>query len=251
MRTHALLAIAIVTSIAGDARADRYDDAVKHAGRSADDLKRDPLDHPAEILRLAKIDAGMTVADILGADGYFSELASYLVGPKGHVWLVNNPAYAAFSDSDRKPRLAKNRLPNVEDRVIDPAAAKLGDATVDVVLLVKVYHDLYWVDDNKKNWPDINAGLLIDQVVRALKPNGMLLVEDHSTKPGSGTGDATKLHRIEEAFVRAELEKRGLKLVGTTDVLRQPADKRDQISYKPPMLGKTDRFVLVFQKAAK
>jgi hypothetical protein len=27
-----------------------------------------------------------------------------------------------------------------------------------------------------------------------------------------------------------------------------PGDARDQISYKGPMLGKTDRFVLVFRK---
>ena len=32
---------------------------------------------------------------------------------------------------------------------------------------------------------------------------------------------------------------RGFELVGKSDLLRIPADKRDQISYKPPMLGKT------------
>jgi hypothetical protein len=30
--------------------------------------------------------------------------------------------------------------------------------------------------------------------------------------------------------------------------LRRPGDARDQISYKGPMLGKTDRFVVVFRK---
>jgi hypothetical protein len=32
--------------------------------------------------------------------------------------------------------------------------------------------------------------------------------------------------------------------------LRRPDDSRDLISYKGPMLGKTDRFVLVFRKSA-
>jgi predicted methyltransferase len=36
--------------------------------------------------------------------------------------------------------------------------------------------------------------------------------------------------------------------VGKSDALREPTDKRDQISYKPPALGHTDRFVLVFRK---
>jgi len=39
--------------------ADAYDAAVAHAGRSAADLKRDPLDHPADILRLSGIKPGM------------------------------------------------------------------------------------------------------------------------------------------------------------------------------------------------
>ena len=34
------------------------------------------------------------------------------------------------------------------------------------------------------------------------------------------------------------------------DLLRRPDDARDQVSYKGPMLGKTDRFVVVFRKSA-
>jgi predicted methyltransferase len=32
-------------------------------------------------------------------------------------------------------------------------------------------------------------------------------------------------------------------------VLRRPDDARDQLTYKGPMVGKTDRFVLVFHKS--
>jgi predicted methyltransferase len=34
----------------------------------------------------------------------------------------------------------------------------------------------------------------------------------------------------------------------SSDLLRRPDDARDQITYKGPMLGKTDKFVLVFRK---
>src|SRR5207253_11173856 len=71
---------------------DVYQAAVEHQGRSSDDLKRDSLDHPAEVLRLAGIKPGMQVADYLAGDGYYSELLSYVVGPKGHVLLINNAA---------------------------------------------------------------------------------------------------------------------------------------------------------------
>src|SRR5256885_13461382 len=69
---------------------DRYDAAVAQAGRSADDVKRDALDHPGDILRLTGIGPGMRVADILAGDGYYSELASSLVGPTGQVLSINN-----------------------------------------------------------------------------------------------------------------------------------------------------------------
>ena len=73
--------------------ADIYAEAVAHSGRSADDVKRDALDHPADVLRLAGIKPGMQVADVLAGDGYYSELLSYVVGPKGHVQLLNNAGF--------------------------------------------------------------------------------------------------------------------------------------------------------------
>ncbi|MFX9031514.1 hypothetical protein ABTN13_20600, partial [Acinetobacter baumannii] len=76
-----------------NAAADSYSAAVHHEGRSAADLKRDALDHPEEILRLAQIKPGMKVLDFLAGDGYYSELLSYIVGPGGKVLLVNNPSF--------------------------------------------------------------------------------------------------------------------------------------------------------------
>jgi len=89
---------------------------------------------------------------------------------------------------------------------------------------------------------------VLDQIARALKPGGILVVVDHSAKPGSGSSAATPLHRIDEAFMRKEFESRGLKVVAKSNVLRKPNDKLDKISYQEPMLGKTDRFVYVFRK---
>ena len=86
-------------------------------------------------------------------------------------------------------------------------------------------------------------------MARVLKPGGILLLVDHSAKPGTGSADAGPLHRIDEAFARADFEKHGFEFVAASDVLRRPDDARDQLSYKPPALGKTDRFVMVFHKA--
>jgi predicted methyltransferase len=230
--------------------ADIYAAAVQHSGRTADDQKRDALDHPAEILRLAGIKPGMRVADFMAGDGYYSELLSYIVGPKGHVLLINNPSFDRWANNAWQGRIAHNRLPNVEHQTVDLNHLELADGSLDALLLVKVYHDLYWVDTDKKNWPTVDTPAVLDKLVKTLKPGGTLVIVDHSSKPGAGTSDASSLHRIDEAYALHDFESRGLKLVGKSDALRMPDDPRTQVSYKEPILGKTDRFVLVFRKKA-
>jgi predicted methyltransferase len=229
---------------------DRFDAAVANPGRSAADLKRDSLDHPADILRLTGIKPGMRVADVLAGDGYYSELSSYLVGPTGKVFMINNAAFDQWSDG-LQARLAGDRLGNVEHETLDLNHMNLPPKSLDAILLIKVYHDLYWVDSDAQSiWPKIDTAGVLDQLVRALKPGGVLLVVDHSAKSGRGSADASALHRIEEAYAIKDFESHGLKVIAKSDLLRRPDDARDQISYKGPMLGKTDRFVLVFRKTA-
>jgi predicted methyltransferase len=250
-RRPALLLTALVSLGAlgaAGARADIYDDAVAHPGRSAADLKRDATDRPAEMLRLAGLKPGMQVADFMAADGYYSELASYVVGPKGHVLLLNNATWDYWSGDHWKERIA-GRLPNVEHRTIDAEHVDVPDASEDAVLLVKAYHDFYVIDDDPAaKWPKFDVGRVVGEIARMLKPGGVVLLIDHSAKARSGTSAATPLHRIDEAYARREFEQHGLTLVRSSDLLRRPDDPRDAISYKGPMVGKTDRFVMVFRK---
>jgi predicted methyltransferase len=228
--------------------ADIYDAAVKHAGRTADDQKRDALDHPAEILRLAGITPGMQVGDFMASDGYYSELLSYIVGPKGHVLLINNPSFDRWASNAWEARIAHNRLPNVEHQTVDLNHMKIADGSLDAMLVVKVYHDMYWVDTADNNWPKVDTPAVLDKLVKTLKPNGILVIVDHSSKAGAGNTEAGSLHRIEESYALHDFESRGMKLVAKSDALRMPSDPRTQVSYKEPILGKTDRFVLVFRK---
>jgi len=246
-----LAAVLVGILLAGPAfAADLYDAAVAHAGRGADDLQRDATDRPAAVLRFSGIKPGMQVLDFFAADGYYSELLSYVVGPKGHVLLLNNTPYDKFVKDAWKDRIARQHLKNVEHVTVDPAHMGLNDSSLDAVVMVKVYHDLYWVDPEKSGWPKIDVPSVLDQLASALKPGGLLLVVDHSAKPGSGSSVAGTLHRIDEEFMRKDFESHGFKFVNKSDVLRRPDDKLDQISYQEPMLGKTDRFVYLFRKGA-
>ena len=192
----------------GSARADLYDDAVAHAGRPAADLQRDATDHPAQVLRLAGIQPGMVIADFLAADGYYSELLRYVVGPHGHVYLLNDAAWDKWIDNQWQERLL--RLPNLEHRTIDMHHLGLPPHSLD----------------------------------------GIVLLIDHSAKPGTGREAAGTLHRIDEEFARRDFEKHGFVLVARSGVLRRPDDPRDMITFRGEMVGKTDRFVMVFHRSA-
>jgi predicted methyltransferase len=171
------------------------------------------------------------------------------VGPKGHVYLINNLAFDNWSQPALKNRLAGDRLTNVTHETLDLNNMKLPAASLDAILLVKVYHDMYWVDSSPKStWPKIDVGSVLDQLSRALKPGGTLLLIDHSAKDGHGKADAGELHRIEEAFAVKDFAAHGFKVVGKSDLLRRPDDARHLVSYKGPAVGKTDRFVLVLRK---
>jgi predicted methyltransferase len=235
-------------SAAGIAHADEYDAAVAHHGRGVLDLKRDVQDHPAKIMRLAGIKPGMHVADVLAGDGYYSELLSYAVGPEGKVLMLNNATFDNWAGPTLAARLAAGRLPNVDHHAVDLAHMHLAPESLDAIFMVKVYHDLYW-NDPQGIWPKIDAGRVLDQLARALKPGGALVVVDHSAKLGTGTADASTLHRIDERYTVAEFGKRGLTVAARSTVLRRPDDPREQVSFKGAMVSNTDRFVLVFRKA--
>jgi len=240
-----VLFAAVFLSFVASAATDIYTAAADQPGRTEEDKKRDATDRPIEILRLGNIKPGMKVLDFLAGGGYYTELLSHIVGPTGQVVMYNNAQYEKWS-SGVEQRLANKRLPNVEHKVAELDNMGLGENTFDAVVMVKSYHDLYMVEP--KEWPKVNINATLDQVIKAMKPGATLLLVDHSARAGTGAKDVNELHRIEEAFARKEFESRGLKLVAHSDLLRVPGDKRDLITYKGPIVGKTDRFALVFRK---
>jgi predicted methyltransferase len=65
---------------------------------------------------------------------------------------------------------------------------------------------------------------------------------------GTGKDSAQELHRIEESFARQDGESYGLNYAGSSDALRNSADDYTAVVFDPDVRGKTDRFVLVFEK---
>jgi predicted methyltransferase len=91
-------------------------------------------------------------------------------------------------------------------------------------------------------------------VFGALRPGGSYFIIDHAARPRSGTADVKTLHRIDEAFVIAEVERAGFKLRAVGDFLRNPDDKRDwnaSPSAAGERRGESDRFALQFVRPTR
>jgi predicted methyltransferase len=216
------------------------------ADRSDADRERDATSKPAEVLAFFGVAPGMRVADLFAGGGYYSEIVSRAVGPTGRVTAHNNRAYAQFAADGPAKRFDNDRLGNVDYIVTEADDLQLPEA-LDLVIMVMSLHDVYWVDESQ-GWPAIDRRKFIEQVFESLKPGGSLGIVDHSAIAGTGIESVDPLHRIDEAFVSAELEAVGFRLVAESDILRNPEDDRTKGVFDPSIRRMTDRFVLRFEK---
>lgn len=221
--------------------------SLANPSRSDADRERDVRDKPQDVLELAGFKKGMVIADVFGGGGYYSEILSRVVGPKGRVLLLNNAPYDKYAKKEVGPRLADKRLPNVEYRVVPNDDLGLRVNSLDGALIVMSYHDLFYADA-ENGWPAIDSRQFMAQIVAGLKPGSRLLIVDHSAKAGAAASDTKTLHRIEEQYALSELRSYGLEWVGSIAVLRNPADDRSLSVFDPAIKGRTDRFVHVYLK---
>lgn len=219
--------------------------AIASPDRLASDRERDARSHPEVILAMLDLQPGDRVADVFAGAGYYSELLGRVVGADGEVLLHNNAAYVNFVGKALEQRFAGRELPAVvrHDREVDDL--DLGEAGLDAVIIIMSYHDLY---HTAEGWPAIDVENFMGQITRALKPGGRFLLVDHAAAAGTGKDAAQDLHRIDETFVRRDVARFGLEFVAASDVLRNPDDDHSVTAFAPEVRGKTDRFVLVFEK---
>lgn len=239
----ACIAVCVWTAV--PASAGTIAEAVSSPERPAADRERDARDHPAEILGLLEVQEGDVIADVFAGSGYYSELIGRVVSPGGKVYLQNNAAYLKYAAEGLAARFAGREVPGVERLDSEPAQLGLGEGTLDGALIIMSYHDLYY---SEEGWPPIDRTDFMGQIVAALKPGARFLIVDHAAREGAGLDVTHQLHRIEESVARRDIEASGLRYVGTTGVLRNPEDDHSLQVFDPAIRGKTDRFVLVFEK---
>lgn len=218
--------------------------ALADKARPEADTKRDALRRPGEMLAFTGVKPGAKVVDFMMGAGYFTRILSAAVGPKGKV-----TAYQAGEFIKMRPAYTTEQTTAVAGYAnVTPTNGSLADIGLpdkqDLVFTVQNYHDLHL-----KNFPADTADKVNAQIFKSLKPGGVYLVADHVAAPGGVTTDiASKLHRIDPAVVKKEVEAAGFKLESESKLLANPDDDHSKLVFDPTLRGKTDQFILKFRK---
>jgi len=221
--------------------------AVAATSRSPDNTKLDAGRKPAQLLEFLGLKRGMKVLDLFGANAYWAEIASPVVGSSGHVtvWMPTQ-----FYPEKRKAAFETFMAthPNVSIVTSPFEAPDLPKNYADWVILNDNYHDTYWQNEKLK-LPQMDPNAFLKAVYASMKPGATIGVIDHVANPNSDTrATVNKYHRIDPNVVKADFKRAGFVLVASSDMLRNPADKHDLEVHEAAIAGKTDRIVLKFKK---
>ena len=250
---------------------ERIAEIVASPDRRAADRTNDIRRKPVEMLAFIEVRPGMVALDLSAGGGYTTELIARAVGPTGRVYGQSRPRNpdqpapgpaapegaaapraaapagaprppappnSALALAERARNPAASNIVAVVQRFEDPVPAAVASNGLDLVTLMFNYHDLGWIG--------VDRAQMNRAVFAALKPGGIYVIADHSGRPGTGISESGTLHRVEEAFLRKEVEAAGFRLVAEGNFLRNPGDPRDKNT--PDPVQPKDEFVLKFVK---
>jgi SAM-dependent methyltransferase len=144
-------------------------------------------ERPDLLVEELHLQPGMTVADIGAGSGYLSRRMAPIVG-RGRIFAVDvQPEMVALlTELSQKPEF-KNIVPILGDT----EDVKLPAASLDLAVLVDVYHELAYPYE------------VMQSLIRALKPGGrVVLVEYRGEDPAV---PIKALHKMSEAQIRREM----------------------------------------------
>jgi predicted methyltransferase len=235
--------------------------------RKPGDAERDKYRHPAETLDFFGLKPTMTVLELGPGEGWYTELLAPTLAKKGKLLVTNTdpngPPDERSTFYGQRFKLFLDTSPEafgkVETIAVDSKAPKLPqEGTVDLVILARELHG--FVQQNKTSeW--------LAEIHKALKPNGVLGIEQHRAKPDANPEESAKKGYLPEKWVIEKIEAAGFKLAGKSEINANPKDTKDYAdgvwtlppSYrlgdkdreKYAAIGESDRMTLKFTKVAK
>jgi predicted methyltransferase len=202
--------------------------AVAGGWRSPADRARDAWRHPAQSLAFWGLKPGMTVVEFWPGTGWYTDiLAPYLTASKGRLYAANletdlpgEPASAVVVEAYRRRLSAHPDLYGaVTVTAFGPKTGPVAPAgSADLVLFLRNLH----------NW--MAAGIA-DKAFRdayvALKPGGVLGVEEHRAAPGGPPDVMASTGYVQQAYVRQLAKDAGFVFDGASEINANPKDTRD------------------------
>lgn len=164
--------------------------------------ERESEEAPSKAITALQVREGQVIADIGAGSGYYSALLSRAVGATGRVYATDiQPEMLAIL----KKRIDRDSLANVELVLGTETETRLSDNSIDLALMVDVYHEL------------AQPQAFLKSVRRALKKDGRLvLIEFRKEDPRVPIREEHKM-TVKEA--RLELEAEGFVFDRAIDVL--------------------------------
>jgi predicted methyltransferase len=160
-----------------------------------EETARDKLGEAADVIRIAGLKPGMAVADIGTGGGYFVLRLAPVVGPQGRVFAQDVSQTAL---NFVRQRVTAAKFTNVRYVRGGQSNARLPAASVDVALMVHMYHEIE------------QPYLLLDKLRRSLKPGGRVVIVDLD-RP-------SQQHGMPKTLLTCEVKAVGYELVGITDM---------------------------------
>jgi SAM-dependent methyltransferase len=164
--------------------------------------ERKEEERPDLLLKALKIQPGQVVADIGAGSGYYTKELAKLVGEKGTVYAVDIQQEMLDLLTNKMAELKIGNVKPILGTIKDP---KLPPASVDLALMVDVYHEFDFPYE------------MVQAICRGLKRGGRLVfVEFRAEDPKV---PIKRVHKMSEAQVKKEMAVQPLEWMETSEVL--------------------------------
>ncbi len=238
--------------------------ALKGPHRKPASAARDQYRHPLETLEFFGLKPNMTVLEYGPGEGWYTEILAPVLASKGKL-IITSPDPSGPPESrgtfygERLKRFLDNApeiYGKVERLITQPGPPRIGlEDKLDMVILARELHGAH----QNKQLP-----ALLGEVFKALKPGGILGVEQHRAAEGANPDESAKKGYLPQAWLIEQAEAVGFKLAGKSEVNANAKDTKDYpegVWTLPPSfelkdkdhqkyadIGESDRMTLKFVK---
>jgi predicted methyltransferase len=191
-------------------------EAVRSPTRSAQNVARDRYRHPRESLAFWGLKPGMTIVEIWPSGGYWTEILAPYAKATGGRYIAAVPDSSRGLPAKFADRAIYGDIANTVFN--DKSGPLVPPGTADFVLTARNIHD--WMDT-----PGMAEKAMRD-FYAALKPGGILAVEQHRADPRPMVKNASDGY-MSTAYVVKLAEDAGFKLDASSEINANPKDTKN------------------------